>query len=197
MNHRERKHHSKNDGISAHCFSPGSVSRCSASQARPVSVTGLERRQRRSATHSNCAKPEAAGQARPATSGSCCLPRITPANSNRSRHKGAQTTGRLELIKALQSRPAQLCNTIPPRADIVSWIGQVGKVPNSCTAANSIRGIELFKAPINDYLLCSYTRLDELSNVQMDVAYLFERRQVAGAVPNAFLKAREKAASEL
>jgi hypothetical protein len=30
-----------------------------------------------------------------------------------------------------------------------------------------------------------------------DVAYLFERRQVAGAVPNAFLKAREKAASEL
>jgi hypothetical protein len=28
-------------------------------------------------------------------------------------------------------------------------------------------------------------------------AYLFERRQVAGAVPNAFLKAREKAASEL
>jgi hypothetical protein len=27
--------------------------------------------------------------------------------------------------------------------------------------------------------------------------YLFERRQVAGAVPNAFLKAREKAASEL
>jgi hypothetical protein len=30
-----------------------------------------------------------------------------------------------------------------------------------------------------------------------DVAYLFERRQVAGAVPNTFLKAREKAASEL
>ena len=27
--------------------------------------------------------------------------------------------------------------------------------------------------------------------------YLFERRQVAGAVPNVFLKAREKAASEL
>ena len=33
-----------------------------------------------------------------------------------------------------------------------------------------------------------------LSNVQ---AYLFERRQVAGAVPIAFLKARENAASEL
>ena len=32
---------------------------------------------------------------------------------------------------------------------------------------------------------------------RLDVAYLFERRQVAGAVPNAFLKAREKAASEL
>ena len=30
-----------------------------------------------------------------------------------------------------------------------------------------------------------------------DADYLFERRQVAGAVPNAFLKAREKAASEL
>jgi len=30
-----------------------------------------------------------------------------------------------------------------------------------------------------------------------DLAYLFERRQVAGAVPNVFLKAREKAASEL
>ena len=28
---------------------------------------------------------------------------------------------------------------------------------------------------------------------RLDVAYLFERRQVAGAVPNAFLKAREKA----
>ena len=27
--------------------------------------------------------------------------------------------------------------------------------------------------------------------------YLFDRRHVAGAVPNAFLKAREKAASEL
>jgi hypothetical protein len=47
-----------------------------------------------------------------------------------------------------------------------------------------------------DYLLSSYTRLDELSNVQIGVAYLFERRQVAGAVPNAFLNAREKAASE-
>jgi hypothetical protein len=32
---------------------------------------------------------------------------------------------------------------------------------------------------------------------RLDAAYLFERRQVAGAVPNAFLKAREKAASEL
>jgi hypothetical protein len=32
---------------------------------------------------------------------------------------------------------------------------------------------------------------------RLEVAYLFERRQVAGAVPNAFLKAREKAASEL
>jgi hypothetical protein len=32
---------------------------------------------------------------------------------------------------------------------------------------------------------------------RLDEAYLFERRQVAGAVPNAFLKAREKAASEL
>ena len=31
---------------------------------------------------------------------------------------------------------------------------------------------------------------------RLDVAYLFERRHVAGAVPNAFLKARE-AASEL
>ena len=30
-----------------------------------------------------------------------------------------------------------------------------------------------------------------------DVAYMFERRHVAGATPNAFLKAREKAASEL
>jgi len=30
-----------------------------------------------------------------------------------------------------------------------------------------------------------------------DPAYLFARRHVAGAVPNAFLKAREKAASEL
>ena len=30
-----------------------------------------------------------------------------------------------------------------------------------------------------------------------DLAYWFERRQVAGAAPNAFLKAREKAASEL
>ena len=29
-----------------------------------------------------------------------------------------------------------------------------------------------------------------------DLLYLFERLQVAGAVPNAFLKAREKAASE-
>jgi hypothetical protein len=36
----------------------------------------------------------------------------------------------------------------------------------------------------------------KLSN-GLEVAYLFERRQVAGAVPNAFLKAREKAASEL
>ena len=31
---------------------------------------------------------------------------------------------------------------------------------------------------------------------RLNAAYLFERRQVAGAVPNAFLKAREKAASE-
>jgi hypothetical protein len=41
----------------------------------------------------------------------------------------------------------------------------------------------MFEAPV-----------EELSG---DVAYLLERRQVAGAVPNAFLKAREKAASEL
>ena len=32
---------------------------------------------------------------------------------------------------------------------------------------------------------------------RFDVAYLFERRQVAGEAPNTFLKAREKAASEL
>ena len=31
---------------------------------------------------------------------------------------------------------------------------------------------------------------------RLRAAYLLERRQVAGAVPNAFLKAREKAASE-
>jgi hypothetical protein len=36
----------------------------------------------------------------------------------------------------------------------------------------------------------------ELSKVSLDIVYLFERRQVAGAVPNAFLKAREKAASD-
>jgi hypothetical protein len=37
----------------------------------------------------------------------------------------------------------------------------------------------------------------KLSNVQSGRTYLFERRQVAGAVPNVFLKAREKAASEM
>jgi hypothetical protein len=37
----------------------------------------------------------------------------------------------------------------------------------------------------------------QLTNVRIRLAYLFERRQVAGAVPNVFLKAREKAASEL
>ena len=54
---------------------------------------------------------------------------------------------------------------------------------------------ELSTAPI--HCLLALVRLRgwiEVSNVQ--VAYLFERRQVAGAVPNAFLKAREKAASE-
>ena len=30
----------------------------------------------------------------------------------------------------------------------------------------------------------------------LDVSYLFERRHVAGAAPNAFLNARENAASE-
>jgi hypothetical protein len=37
----------------------------------------------------------------------------------------------------------------------------------------------------------------KLSGAGLHAAYLFERRQAAGAVPNAFLKAREKAASEL
>ena len=57
---------------------------------------------------------------------------------------------------------------------------------------------ELSTAPIHCLLaLVRLRRSMELSNVQIGVAYLFERRQVAGAVPNAFLKAREKAASEL
>jgi hypothetical protein len=76
-------------------------------------------------------------------------------------------------------------------------------LPDSCNAANStnVRCIhvpveELATAPITD---CP-ARLRgsmELTNVRFDLAYLFERRQVAGAVPNVFLKAREKAASEL
>jgi hypothetical protein len=53
---------------------------------------------------------------------------------------------------------------------------------------------ELFTAPITEYSFPS----DYVARwSRLDVAYLFERRQVAGAVPNAFLKAREKAASEL
>jgi hypothetical protein len=39
-------------------------------------------------------------------------------------------------------------------------------------------------------------RMAAAFNVQIAGSYPFERRQVAGAVPNAFLKAREKAASE-
>jgi hypothetical protein len=57
---------------------------------------------------------------------------------------------------------------------------------------------ELSTAPITDYSLSSdYAARWSFRMYRLDVAYLFERRQVAGAVPNAFLKAREKAASEL
>jgi len=37
--------------------------------------------------------------------------------------------GRLELIKAPQSEPAELCNTITPEADILAQISHVRKVP--------------------------------------------------------------------
>jgi hypothetical protein len=52
-------------------------------------------------------------------------------------------------------------------------------------------------APITDYSLPSDYAARWSFLIHRFVAYLFERRQVAGAVPNAFLKAREKAASEL
>ena len=56
---------------------------------------------------------------------------------------------------------------------------------------------ELSTAPITDYSLSSdYAARWSFRMYRLDVAYLFERH-VAGAVPNAFLKAREKAASEL
>ena len=56
---------------------------------------------------------------------------------------------------------------------------------------------ELSTAPITDYSLSSdYAAGLRFRMYGLDIAYLFERRQVAGAVPNAFLKAREKAASE-
>ncbi len=51
-----------------------------------------------------------------------------------------------------------------------------------------------FQTPALQHIDCS--RLDTFRMLRLDAAYLFERRQVAGAVPNAFLKAREKAASE-
>ena len=78
-------------------------------------------------------------------------------------------------------------------------------LPDSCNAANSsnVRCIhvpveELATAPITDYSLSSdYAARWSLRMYGFDLAYLFERRQVAGAVPNVFLKAREKAASEL
>src|ERR1700692_2135271 len=57
---------------------------------------------------------------------------------------------------------------------------------------------ELSTAPITDCSLSSdYAARWSFRMYRLDVAYLFERRQVAGAVPNAFLKARENAASEL
>jgi hypothetical protein len=71
-------------------------------------------------------------------------------------------------------------------------------LPDSCTAAtsNNVRCIhvpaeKVSTGPIADGLGGAF----ECN--RLDAAYLFERRQVAGAVPNAFLKAREKAASEL
>ncbi len=60
------------------------------------------------------------------------------------------------------------------------------------------RAEEPTAAPNTDYSLPSdYAARWSFRIHRLDVAYLFERRQVAGAVPNAFLKAREKAASEL
>jgi len=52
---------------------------------------------------------------------------------------------------------------------------------------------ELSIMPPTDYSIRQTMRLNR---DRLDTAYLLERRQVAGAVPNAFLNAREKAASE-
>ena len=77
-------------------------------------------------------------------------------------------------------------------------------LPDACTAANgnNVRCIhvpveEPPTASIADCSLRQIAWLDGAFEITLNVAYLFERRQVAGAVPNAFLKAREKAASEL
>ena len=85
------------------------------SPARPVSAAGLERRQRRSAAHSNRAKPEAARQASlpcPTTSGSCLPsigdPRITTAADKGSANNGPAKTQKSSAIKAgrvLQHNP--------------------------------------------------------------------------------------------
>ena len=100
--------------------------------ARPVQAAGLERRQRRSATDSNRAKPETAGQAslpRPANSGTG-LPRITAPLSVDSRQQITQRENSPDQTRKIQnqelkSKPAVFCNTIPPETDSVRWTPHV------------------------------------------------------------------------
>ena len=72
-----------------------------------------------------------------------------------------------------------------PFSEVDARIGFVRSNPNS----------RPFKLP--EEKLSTGPIADASMGLRLDAAYLLERRQVAGAVPNAFLKARENAASEL